>query len=152
MPVPLAVSLAVDPAFDDCAEPRVVLFRALPEELEEQARIDLVELAGPPFPVGVAGVLPLPDGVALGLVSPELTRRHRELQLRWWPSLPATDRRPLRAHVVVARGLSPVAARSLLTVRRRQFRREQVRAAGFVLWQAADEWTELAHVPFGERA
>jgi hypothetical protein len=72
----LVVTLGVAEPFADCAEPHAVLFRAVPDELEERVRVDLVSVAGPPFPVGVAGVLPLADGAALALASASRPRRH----------------------------------------------------------------------------
>jgi 2'-5' RNA ligase superfamily len=126
----------------------VVLFGEVPDEIEEQARIDLVDVAGPPFPLGVAGVLPLRTGVAYGLVSPELSARHQDLQNRWWHHLAAGDRRRLRPHVTVVAGVEPAAARAAHTVLRRAFRPYQITAEGFLLWRADDPWTELARVPF----
>jgi len=150
--VTLAVTLGVAEPFPDCAEPRVVLFRSLPDELEERVRVDLVGAAGPPFPLGVAGVLPLADGAALALASPELSLRHRELEQRWHDHLTEADRRPLRAHVVIRRGLPPAEARALFTVRRRGFRPHEVTAESFLLWRTDPTgWTELAHVPFAGR-
>lgn len=161
MTPPLVVTLAVDAeaqAHFDAERarlqpggpaPHVVLFRAVPAELEEQVRVDLVRAAGPPFPVGVAGVLPLPGGAAYALVSPELADRHRELQQRWWDHLTPPDRRPLRPHVTVLREASPAEARATAAVLRRAFRAHQVRAEGFVLWRDDDgSWTELARIPF----
>jgi hypothetical protein len=127
---------------------QVVLFRALPGEPEERVRVELVDVAGPPFPVGVAGVLPMSTGVAYGLVSPELSTRHQELQTLWWPHLTTRDRRRLRPNVVVVEGVEPAAARAAHTVLRRAFRPYQVKAEGFVLWRADDTWTELARIPF----
>jgi hypothetical protein len=154
----LAVTLAVDADAAarfaaQCAEhggvPHVVLFRAVPAALEERVRVDLVHIGGSPFPVGVAGVLPLPNGTAIGLVSPELVRRHRELQREWLDHLDDRDRRPLRPHVVVQRDVPPAVARATTNVLRRSFRPHQIRAEGWVLWQTSgDEWTELARVPF----
>jgi hypothetical protein len=158
--VPLGITLAIEPEaqrrFDEesarwsgTSEPaRVALFRAVPTVLEERVRVDLVRLARPPFPVGVAGVLPLPTGVAYALASAELGERHRELQDAWWDELTLRDRRPLRPHVAVVRDLPAAEARSVYTVLRRAFRPYQVRAEGFVLWRAEQAWTELAHIPF----
>jgi hypothetical protein len=157
---PLAVTLAIDAAAQqrfDAERARwspaggvahVVLFHELPGELEEQVRTDLVDIAGPPFPVGVAGVLPTAAGVAYGLVSPELSLRHQELQNLWWQHLGPRDRRRLRADAMVVVGVDPVAARAAHTVLRRTFRPHQITAEGFVLWRAEDPWTELSRVPF----
>lgn len=157
----LAVTLAVEDdaqrRFDDaCARwsaiarpARVMLFRELPEELEKDVRIELVGTAGATFPIGVAGVLPMPNGVAYAIASPELIYRHHDLQNTWWPSLTTTDRRPLRPHVVVLNDAPPAAARAAYTVLRRGFRAYQVRAEGYLLWRTGEEeWTELAHIPF----
>ena len=147
----LAVTVGVAEPFPDCAEPRVVLFGALPDELEQRARIDLVDAAGPPFPLGVAGVLPLADGAALALASPELSLRRRELAQQWEGHLAEADRRPFRAHVVIRRGLPPAEARALFTVRRRAFRPHEVTAEAFLLWRCDAAWTELARIPFAGR-
>lgn len=154
----LVVTLAVEASAEarfatDCARhggvPHVVLFRAVPGELEHRVRVDLVRAAGPPFPVGVAGVLPLADGVAYALVSPELTRRHRTLQQAWWDGLGERDRRPLRAHVLVQTGVPAAQARALVGILRRTLRPHEIRAEGFVLWRDdPDGRTELARIPF----
>lgn len=156
----LAVTLALDEAarlrFDaerarwspQAGAARVVLFQALPGDIEERVRVDLVDVAGPPFPVGVAGVLPTRTGVAYGLVSPELSTRHQELQALWWPHLTERDRRRLRPNVVVVADVEPAAARAAHTVLRRAFRPHQITAEGFVLWRADEAWTELARIPF----
>jgi hypothetical protein len=99
----------------------------------------------------VAGVLPLADGAALALASPELARRRRGLEGRWHDHLGETDRRPLRPHVIIQRGLAPAEARALFTVRRRAFRPYEVTADAFVLWRTEDTWTELARIPFADR-
>jgi len=156
--VTLAVEAAAQDRFAaDCAthggSPHVVLFRALPGPLERAARIDLVHAAGPPFPVGVAGVLPLSGGAAYALVSPELTRRRRALQQQWWPHLRERDQRPFRAHVALQTGAAAAEARALVGVLRRGFRPYEIRAEGFVLWRDdGDGWTELARIPFAGSA
>jgi 2'-5' RNA ligase len=156
----LAVTLAVEPdaqhRLDDelarwsggPAAARITLFRELPDELEEQARVDLVDIGGAPFPVGVAGVLPFPNGVAFGLASPELVARRQELATLWWPQLGERDRRGFRPHVVVLRDASGAEARAAYQVLRREFRPYQLRAEGFVLWRTEGPWTELARIPF----
>ena len=148
----LVVTLGVDEPFADCAQPRIVLFGALPDGLEERVRVDLVAAAGPPFPVGVAGVLPLADGAALALASPELSQRRHELAQRWHDELTEADRRPFRPHVVIGRDLPPAEARALFTVRRRAFRPHEVTAESFLLWRdGADGGTQLACIPFSDR-
>ena len=154
--VTLAIDAAAQQRFDTerarwspgAGAAHVVLFGEVPDEIEEQARIDLVDVAGPPFPVGVAGVLPLRTGVAYGLVSPALSARHQELQGLWWQHLTIRDRPRLRPHVTVVTGVEPAAARAAHTVLRRAFRPCQITAEGFVLWRADEPWTELARVPF----
>jgi 2'-5' RNA ligase len=159
---PLVITLALDPAaqqrFDaerrrwfpaDDAGAHVTLFRAVPGAWEEQVRIDLVQAAGAPFPVGVAGVLPLTGGAAYALASPELARRHRVLRQWWWDHLTASDRRAFRPHVTVQSEASPAEARATVAVLRRAFRPYEVRAEGFVLWRDdGGTWTELARIPF----
>lgn len=129
--------------------PSVTVFHALPDALEERVRVDLVQAAGPPFAVGVAGVLPLPGGVAYALASAELTRRHHALQQWWWDDLAEPDRRGLRPHITVQNGVSAAAARATVTVLRRAFRPYEARAEAFVLWRDnAGRRTELARIPF----
>ncbi len=156
----LAITLALEPEaqrqFEDAcarwsstpAPARLALFRELPGELEKEIRIDLVGTAGPPFPIGVAGVLPMSSGVAFAIASPELLDRHRDLQNAWWVDLTKADRRPYRPHVVVLRDVPPAAARAAYNVLRREFRAHQIRAEGYVLWRTGEEWTELAAIPF----
>jgi 2'-5' RNA ligase len=130
----------------------VTLFHCLPGELEEQVRVDLVQHAGPPFPVGVAGVLPLSGGAAYALAAPELARRQRVLQRLWWADLTAQDRQGFRPHITVQKKVSPAEARATVTVLRRAFRPFQVRAEGYQLWRDdGGPWSELARIPFGER-
>jgi 2'-5' RNA ligase len=131
------------------AEPaHLTLFESVPSDLEEQVRVDLVHVAGPAFPIGVAGVLPTSTGVAYALISPELLVRRKQLQNLWWEHLDGRDRRPYRPHVTVVTGADPATARAALTVLRRAFQRYQARADGFVLWRATEPWTELARIPF----
>jgi 2'-5' RNA ligase len=161
---PLVVTLAIDTAaqqrFDDerarlfppgrtAVGAHVTLFHAVPGELEQQVRADLVEQAGAPFAVGVAGVLPLGRGAAYALASTELARRHGELQQRWWPHLTRQDQQPLRPHVTVQNKVEPAQARATVAVLRRAFRPFETRAEGFVLWRYdGGPWTELARIPF----
>ena len=154
--ITLAVEEEAQKRFDEvCARwtaapapARLLLFRELPEVIDKDVRVDLVGSAGPPVPIGVAGVLPLRSGVAYALASPELLHRHRDLQLGWWADLTAADRRPLRPHVVVLRDVPGAEARAAYHLLRREFRAHQIRAEGYVLWRTGAEWTELARVPF----
>lgn len=164
MPAPLVVTLAIEDAAQqrfDAERARlfppgrtqvgahVTLFHAVPGELEEQVRADLVRAGGPAFPVGVAGVLPLGRGVAYALASTELTGRHRELQQLWWNHLTRQDRQGFRPHITVQNKVEPAQARATLAVLRRAFRPFEVRAEGFVLWRYdGGPWTELARIPF----
>ncbi|MDT4917147.1 MAG: hypothetical protein QOH89_1847 [Pseudonocardiales bacterium] len=155
--ITLAIEAEAQRRFDEvCARwsaapapARIALFRELPGSLETEVRIDLVGTAGPPFPIGIAGVLPTPTGVAYAIASPELLHRHHDLQNAWWAELTPGDRRPLRPHVLALRAAPPVEARAAFTVLRREFRAHQVRAEGYTLWRTTgEEWTELAHIPF----
>ena len=160
---PLAVTLAIDDEsrqrFDaererlwpdaPASAGHIQLFREIPGEIAPSVRLDLADTAGPAFPVGIAAVLPLANGVAYGLLSAELTHRHRGLQESWWPHLTERDQRPLRAFVAVQNDVSPAEARSTLGLLRRGFRPFEIRATGFVLWQLVDEsWTELDRFDF----
>jgi 2'-5' RNA ligase len=164
VPQPLVITLAIEDAaqqrFD--AERRrlfppgrtqvgahVTLFHAVPGELEAQVRADLVDVAGPPFPVGIAGVLPLGRGAAYALASTELAQRHRALQKRWWVHLTRQDQQGFRPHITVQNKVEPATARSTVAVLRRAFRPFEVRAEGFVLWRYdGGPWTELGRIPF----
>ncbi|HEX3335943.1 MAG TPA: 2'-5' RNA ligase family protein [Jatrophihabitans sp.] len=129
----------------------VTLFQCLRGELEERVRVDLVQHAGPPFPVGVAGVLPLSGGTAYALAAPELARRQRVLQQLWWAELTAQDRQGFRPHITVQQQVSAAEARATVTVLRRAFRPFQFRAEGYRVWRNNDgPWTELARIPFAE--
>jgi hypothetical protein len=160
---PLTVTLAIDDAarqkFDDergrlwPAAPahaaHVLLFRELPGEIGPAVRLDLADAAGPAFPIGVAGVLPLPHGVAYGLLAAELTHRYRGLQESWWPHLAERDQRTLRPYIAVQNDVSPARARATVTTLRRTFRPYEIRATAFVLWRrAGDSWTELDRFEF----
>jgi hypothetical protein len=160
---PLAVTLAIDDAarqrFDDerarlwaDAPPHAAharLFREIPGEITPSVRLDLADAAGPAFAVGVAAVLPLPHGVAYGLLSAELTHRHRGLQESWWPHLTERDQRALRPYIAVQNDVSAARARASVATLRRGFRPYELQATGFVLWQrSGDAWTELERFPF----
>jgi 2'-5' RNA ligase len=163
---PLVVTLAVEPGaqqrFDaerhrlfpaggPDAGAHIALFCAVPGYLEERARVDLVRVAGSPFPVGVAGVLPLARGAAYALAAPELARRQKELRELWWEHLTPRDQEAFRPHVTVQNGVSPAEARATVTLLRRAFRPHQIRAEGFVLWRDdGGPWTELARIPFSD--
>jgi 2'-5' RNA ligase len=161
---PLVVTLAIDDAaqarFDDERSrlfpagrtqvgAHVTLFHAVPGDLEQRVQTDLAGVAGPSFPVAVAGVLPTGRGVAYGLLAAELTRRHRVLQQLWWPHLTKQDQQGFRPHVTVQNKVSPAEARATHALLRKGFRPFEVRATGFVLWRyEGGPWTELARVPF----
>lgn len=127
----------------------ITLFHAVPGELEGQVRHDLVQASGPRFRVGVTGVLPLGRGAAYALASPELARRHRELQQRWWTHLTAQDRQGFRPHVTVQNKVTPEEARATVAMLRSSFQPYEIDATGFVLWRYDDgPWTELARFDF----
>jgi hypothetical protein len=155
---PLAVTLAIDDQsrrrFDElraqlwpdapASARHIQLFREVPGEIAPSVKLDLADATGPAFPVGVAAVLPLANGVAYGLLSAELTQLHRGLQESWWPHLAEHDQRPLRAYVEVQNEVSPAEARATVFKLRRGFRPYQIQATAFVLWQVVDDvWTEL---------
>lgn len=161
---PLVVTLALDPAAQQRFDAEraalfppgttevgahVTLFHAVPGELLPSVRLDLHDNAGPAFPVGVAGVLPLGRGAAYALLSAELTRRHRNLQSLWWPHLTAQDQQGFRPHITVQNKVTPAEARATTARLRRAFRPYEVQATGFVLWRyAGGPWTELERFPF----
>jgi hypothetical protein len=164
---PLAVTLAIDDAarqkFDDerarlwpdapAHAAHVRLFREVPGEIGPSVRLDLADAADAAFSVGIAGLLPLSHGVAYGLLSAELTHRHRTLQESWWPHLTDRDQRPLRPYIAVQNDVSPARARATVTTLRRTFRPYEIQATAFVLWQrAGDSWTELHRFEFAPPA
>lgn len=161
---PLVITLAIEDAaqrrFDDERRrlfppgrtevgAHVTLFHAVPGDLEEQVRTDLGNAAGPAFPVGVAGVLPLGRGAAYALASTELARRHRALQQLWWDHLTRQDQQGFRPHITVQNKVEPAEARATVAGLRQAFNPFEVRAEGFVLWRYdGGPWTELARIPF----
>ncbi len=126
----------------------LTLFHAVPGELEEQVRTDLAEVAAPgPLALRVTGVTSLGRGAAYAVESPDLVRRHDELQRAWWPHLTRQDQQRLRAHVTLQNKVDPAVARSTVAALRAGFTPFDVEAPGFDLWRYDDgPWTHLARV------
>lgn len=131
----------------------VTCFHAVPGELEEQVRADLVENAGPAFVARVDSVRSLGRGAAYGLDSTELVARHRELQRAWWDHLTRQDRQGLRPHVTVCNKVSPDEGRATVATIRAGFVPWTLRATGWQLWRyEGGPWAPVARVPFPEGA
>lgn len=124
----------------------LTLFHAVPGALEGQVRSDLAEVAGAgPVAVRFNGVLNLGRGAAYSVESPDLARRHDELQRAWWPHLIRQDQQRLRAHVTVQNKVEPAVARTTVDTLRAGFSPFDVEAPGFDLWRyAGGPWTHLS--------
>jgi 2'-5' RNA ligase len=162
---PLVVTLELDPPAQERFEreraeffppgrtqvgAHVTLFHAVPGNALAAAVDDLTAAAArAPFPVTVAGLLPLGRGVAYRLVSTELISLHRGLQERWWETLTAQDRQGLRAHVTVQNKVRPDLARATLDTLSARFRPFQAQARGLLLWRyEGGPWTALHRFAF----
>lgn len=93
----------------------VTLFHALPDAAIIQIRSDLTALAActAPFSIILPSVRFLGRGVALEVVSPELSALRRDLGRRWKDWLSAQDRQGYRPHVTIQNKVSAERARHL---------------------------------------
>jgi 2'-5' RNA ligase len=124
----------------------LTLFHAVPGELEPTVRTDLAEVAAAgPVALRFSGVMSLGRGAAYAVESPDLARRHDELQRAWWPHLTRQDQQRLRAHITLQNKVeAPVARRTVETLRA-GFSPFEVEALGFDLWRYdGGPWTHLA--------
>jgi len=123
----------------------LTLFHAVPGELEGQVREDLTAVAGVgPVAVRLSGVMSLGRGAAYAVESPDLARRHDELQRAWWPHLTRQDQQRLRAHVTLQNKVEPAVARTTVEALRASFSPSDVEAPGFDLWRYdGGPWTHL---------
>ena len=123
----------------------LTLFHAVPGELEAQVRTDLAEVAGHgPVALRLTGVMSLGRGAAYAVDSPDLARRHDELQRAWWPHLTKQDQQRLRAHVTLQNKVDPAVARTTVEALRAGFSPSSVEAPGFDLWRyVGGPWTHL---------
>jgi 2'-5' RNA ligase len=123
----------------------LTLFHAVPGELEDQVRTDLADVAGRgPITVRLSGVLSLGRGAAYAVESPDLARRHDELQRAWWPHLTRQDQQRLRAHITLQNKVEPAVARTTVDALRAGFSPREVEAPGFDLWRYdGGPWTHL---------
>jgi 2'-5' RNA ligase len=128
----------------------VTLFHAVPGDALAVVTDDLAAAASrAPFPITVAGLLPLGRGVAYRLVSTELSGLHRGLQTRWWDTLTAQDREGFRAHVTVQNKVRPEEARATLDELNARFLPFQAEARGLLLWRYdGGPWTALRRFAF----
>lgn len=124
----------------------LTLFHAVPGDLEDQVRVDLAEVAAPgPVALRFTGVTSLGRGAAYAVESPDLARRHAELQRLWWPHLTRQDQQRLRAHVTLQNKVEPAVARTTVETLRASFHPSDVDAPGFDLWRYdGGPWTHLA--------
>ena len=126
----------------------LTLFHAVPCQLEDQVRGDLAEVAAQ-GPVGLrfTGVTSLGRGAAYAVESPDLARRHADLQGRWAPHLTRQDSQRLRAHVTLQNKVEPAEARRTVDALRAGFTPVDVEAPGFDLWRyEGGPWTHLTRV------
>jgi 2'-5' RNA ligase len=123
----------------------LTLFHAVPGELEAQVRTDLSEAAGHGrVALRLTGVMSLGRGAAYAVDSPDLARRHDELQRAWWPHLTRQDQQRLRAHVTLQNKVDPAVARTTVEALRAGFHPSDVEAPGFDLWRYdGGPWTHL---------
>ncbi|MGI3783135.1 MAG: 2'-5' RNA ligase family protein [Janthinobacterium lividum] len=126
----------------------LTLFHAVPGELEDQVRTDLTEVAGAgPVALRLTGVMSLGRGAAYAVDSPDLARRHDELQRTWWSHLTRQDQQRLRAHVTLQNKVDPAVARATVEALRTGFSPSEVEAPGFDLWRYdGGPWTHLVRV------
>jgi 2'-5' RNA ligase len=123
----------------------LTLFHAVPGTLEGQVRADLADVAGRgPVAVRLSGVMSLGRGAAYAVESPDLARRHDELQRAWWEHLTRQDQQRLRAHVTLQNKVEPAVARATVETLRAGFEPVDVEAPGFDLWRYdGGPWTHL---------
>ena len=126
----------------------LTLFHAVPGELKGRVRADLAEVAGRgPIAVRLSGVISLGRGAAYAAESPDLARRHDELQRAWWPHLTRQDQQRLRAHITLQNKVDPAVARRTVEELRAGFDPSEIEAPGFDLWRYdGGPWTHLARL------
>ena len=126
----------------------LTLFHAVPGGLEGRVRADLAEAATDgPVELRFTGATILGRGAAYAVDSPDLARRHAELQRRWWPDLTRQDQQRLRAHVTLQNKVAPAVARETVDALRARFSPFAVTAPGFDLWRYdGGPWTHLVRV------
>ena len=159
-PAPLVVTLALPddvqerldalrrewfPAGRTAVGAHLTLFHAVPGALEAEVRRDLEDAAAAgPVAVRFSGVMSLGRGAAYAVESPDLVRRHDDLQRAWWPHLTRQDQQRLRAHVTLQNKVEAVAARAAVETLRAGFHPFDVEAPGFDLWRYdGGPWTHL---------
>lgn len=123
----------------------LTLFHAVPGDVEGQVRAGLAEVAAAgPVALRLTGVLSLGRGAAYAVESPDLARRHDELQRAWWPHLTRQDQQRLRAHITLQNKVEPAVARATVDALRTGFSPSEVEAPGFDLWRYdGGPWTHL---------
>lgn len=120
---------------------------AVAEAVREAARAH----AAPP--VEVTGVRLLGRGVAVALVSPELSALRAELARTWAPWLTPQDRGKRDLHATVQNKVTPQAARALHAELARSVGPERTRAVALALWRyAGGPWEPVARFAFAAGA
>ena len=124
----------------------LTLFHAVPGALEDRVRADLADAAGAgPIAVRLSGVMSLGRGAAYAVDSPDLARRHDDLQRAWWSHLTRQDQQRLRPHVTLQNKVDPAVARTTVETLRAGFVPSEVEAPGLDLWRYdGGPWTHLA--------
>lgn len=104
----------------------------------------------PPFPMLVAGLMPLGRGVAYEIRSEALLALRKALAEPWREILTGQDREKFRPHVTVQNKVSPAEARETLDALAAEFAPFTATAEGLQLWHyRGGPWAPLAAVPFG---
>lgn len=133
------------PAWCNYLEAHVTLFHRLPQN-ERMIPEALREASlRKPFPMQVAGVRNLGNGVAFELVSDELQVLHASLQEKFASFLISQDRQKLWPHITVQNKVTAFRALQTTQMLRRSFEPFTINAVGFSVWQYLDgpwEWKE----------
>ena len=107
------------------------------------------ETRRPPFPLLVAGVMPLGRGVAYRIESETLTALRTRLGTRFDSVLTRQDREKFRPHITVQNKVAPQTARALCDHLTQHFVPFTAMAEGFQLFfYRGGPWSPLAAVPF----
>lgn len=132
----------------------VTLFHQLPgSRLDEvRGRLKAVCNHHPPPLVRLAGLMSLGQGVALRMVSPDLSGLHAELAAGWHGLLTVQDRGGFAPHLTIQNKVSPGAARTTLAALSSAFAPCDSRFVALALWRYCDgPWQSLSETAFRGR-
>lgn len=129
----------------------LTLFHAVPADIEGRVRADLAEAAAAgPVALRFTEVMSLGRGAAYAVDSPDLVRRHADLQDGWAGHLSRQDQQRLRAHVTLQNKVEPAVARRTVEALRAGFTPFEVEAPGFDLWRyEGGPWAHLERFSSG---